>query len=97
MGGMKEYSIVEVGDDPIGTLEFYKEHVSKSLPLIVRKGCEEWPIRDKVKSDKDLQDMFTASISETMNNNLAPFLNFSMSEFEKAMASKGGNSSTQHI
>jgi hypothetical protein len=95
--GEKEYSIVEVGDEPIGTLDFYKDHVSKSLPLIVRKGCEEWPIRDKVKSDKDLEEMFIATVGETMHNNLSPFLNLSLGDIDKTLASKGGNTTANYV
>jgi hypothetical protein len=51
MGMMKDFKIAEIDtkEKEIGLHEFYDQHLSKSLPLVLRHACEDWGMYKVVK------------------------------------------------
>jgi len=45
-----EYNITEVdtAKNPISRKQFYRNHVAKSLPLILRNDCQNWRLKEKL-------------------------------------------------
>jgi hypothetical protein len=62
------YKVHEVSKaNPIGKHQFYNEHVSQSLPLIMREQCQDWGIfmevQQKQKRKTDLDDFMATMFS----------------------------------
>ena len=93
MGMMRDYDIKEV-DESIGSHEFYKDYMSQSLPLIVRKGCLYWPIKQLVQEDSGLKNLFTATISEDFGF-LMMSPNMTETDMENHLSSKGIDTTMQ--
>jgi len=68
MGMNKEFNITEIDQESriVGQHEFYKNYLSKSMPLVLKNDCKDWELTKKIRAhmkENDLETYLTTLLS----------------------------------
>lgn len=91
---MRDFEIKQIdwSNDPIGQHEFYKDYVSRSLPLVIKNGCQDWAMKEMVQREEGIKRLFSKTVGESIGNILMLNPKLSQQEIDEHFENNGVDS-----